>query len=126
MAKKNFILNKPQQGVDAEINQQPRSLSLLTKQTEERPADIFEINMSLNQQIVDQFEQLFGPKWRYRVIKETLQIAGVTLSHGQLNLFTKGKSFHQYNLLALLLVLAHHKKGIEINIPEDNNQIIIK
>lgn len=124
MAKKNFTLGQPSSAKNESKEAAPQALTLLSKQKEGH-ADIFEVNQALNQQIVDRFVELFGQKWRYRVIKETLQITGVTLSHGQLNHFTNGKSFHQQNLLALLMVLAHHNDGISIEISKDN-AIIIK
>ena len=121
--KKSFVFNNPVASGEETVIPALQSLSLLAKHADE-PVDIFEINRNINQQIVAIFEELFGPNWRYRAIKETAELTGVNLKHGQLNLFSKGKSFHQQNLFALLILIGHYKKGLNITISEDK-QIII-
>ena len=113
MAKKNFLFDKKIGNEKPEKS----SLELLSKNKDES-IDILEINKNINEQIVAHFIELFGPKWKYRVIKETSELTGVTIVHGQLKLFTQGKSFHQKNFVALLMVLAHHKKGITVSVSD--------
>lgn len=121
--KKSFVFDNPKAPGEEKTTPAFQTLSLLAKHADEA-VDIFEINMNFNKQVVGILVDLFGPNWRYRAIKETAELTGVNLKHGQLKLFSQGKSFHQQNLFALLILIAHHKEGLNITISEDK-QIII-
>lgn len=117
MAKKNFSIKQDSTKTIQPDKPAPlSSLSLLAKQENPEPEDIYQISLNLNNSIIKLFEELYGPKWKYRLIKEVENHTGVELRYSQLSQLIKGRGFHQQNLVALLLVLAQHYDGISLEI----------
>lgn len=109
-------------GAGATKAKSKQSLGLLSK-VEKEPVDIEEITLEFNQNLVAQFIELFGEKWRYRTIKEAEEICKIKISQLQLKRLVEGKFINEQTLLALLLVIAKHKQKCKIEISRNKIEL---
>lgn len=119
-------MTKKQFSIGASSNKESKKSKLeLFSSSTKKTFEISDVTQEFNKQIVNQFIELFGEKWRYRTIKVTEEICNFKISQLQLKRLSEGKFIHEQTLLALLFVLAVHKKNITLKISKDKTIGII-